>query len=85
MYRNAEFFACKNRAKFVRRVWVRVFTHLRKCGKKLLKCLIFNGLLYSANLSASITQALRILSAMLKTLDFQRFANIKQVLDFQRF
>jgi hypothetical protein len=47
--------------------------------------LIFNGLLYSANLSASITQALRILSAMLKTLDFQRFANIKQVLDFQRF
>jgi len=58
---------------------------MRKSVKKSLKCLIFNGLLYSANLSASITQALRILSAMLKTLDFQRFANIKQVLDFQRF
>jgi hypothetical protein len=30
-----------------------VFLHMQKCRKKLLKCLIFNGLLYSAILSAS--------------------------------
>jgi cytochrome c-type biogenesis protein CcmH/NrfF len=58
---------------------------MQKCRKKLLKCLIFNGLLYSAILSASFLQPFCILSAMLKTFDFQRFSDIKQVLDFQRF
>jgi hypothetical protein len=33
--------------------WGGFFCICRKCRKKLLKCLIFNGLLYSAILSAS--------------------------------
>jgi hypothetical protein len=58
---------------------------MRKCGKNFTKCLIFNDLLYSASLSASFPHPFRILSAMRKTFDFQRFANITQTLDFQRF
>jgi hypothetical protein len=54
---------------------------MRKCGKNFTKCLIFNDLLYSASLSASFPHPFRILSAMRKTFDFQRFANITQTLD----
>jgi len=63
----------------------RVFTHMRKSVKNFSKCLIFNDLLFHAILYASFTHALRMLYANRKTFDFQRFANIKQVLVFQRF
>jgi hypothetical protein len=49
--------------------WGAVFTHMRKCVKKSLKCLIFNDLLFYARLYASFTQLLRKLAFFTKICD----------------
>jgi len=69
---------------------------MRKSVKNFSKCLIFNDLLFYAILYACFTHALRKLASLIKVcytktkpthqlLDFQRFSNITQTLDFQRF
>jgi hypothetical protein len=58
--------------------WGGFFCICRKCRKKLLKCLIFNGLLYSAILSASFLQCL-------KPLIFNDFLTSSKCLFFNAF
>ena len=48
MYRKNGRVACKNRAKGWGGSWGGVFSHMRKCEKKFIKCLIFNGLIFFA-------------------------------------
>jgi hypothetical protein len=58
-----------------------VFAEDCKTAKNFTKCLIFNDLLFCSGFAV----ALQWLCNVRKTLDFQRFANIKQVLVSQRF
>jgi len=85
MYRKNGRVACKNRAKGWGWVLGYVWVEKPKNRKNFSKCLIFNGLMLFGILFGSFSVAFRWLFGVWKTFDFQRFANIKQVLDFQRF
>ncbi|MFZ8861221.1 MAG: hypothetical protein ACO2PP_12085 [Thermocrinis sp.] len=85
MYRKNGHLACKNRAKWVGGFGRVVFGANSKTPKNLIKCLIFNGLVFWSSLWSGFGVALEWLWSVRQILDFQRFANIKQVLVSQRF
>jgi hypothetical protein len=62
-----------------------VFGANSKTPKNFIKCLIFKALLFWSSLWSGFGVSLEWFWSKSQPLDFQRFANIKQVLDFQRF
>jgi len=83
IYRKNEFFACKNRAKWVGGFGKRdIYLRKSEKAKRISRNACLSMLCF---ISQFFSQAFRKLFAMRKILDFQRFANIKQVFDFQQF